>query len=172
MNKVVFMLVGPSGVGKSTWRNEYFNSHDIVDGIVDGTEAQSIGVLSMDDLRLRWYNPHDYTDAFRQASGDKEFDRKVDAEYQRLLRECDTVILDNTNITAKSRRKWIVAARAKGFTVVAVIFPISRSLLEQRQRSRTDKTVPLDVVLSMYDRLQYPLYGEVDDVQVCANNLA
>ena len=58
-------------------------------------------------------------------------------------------------------------ARRRGYRVVAVLFPINRNTLVNRQASRTDKCVPEDVVLKHWWGLQYPSFGEVDDVVVC-----
>ena len=152
--KFVFMLIGAPGTGKSTARNNI------------GADA----AICMDELRLEWYSD-DYDEAFKMSCDDKKFGQKVDKLYIETLNNHNTVVLDNTNTSAKQRRRWLAPARARGFELVAIVFPVDLDTILSRQNSRADKKVPDHVVVNMYDRLALPLYGEFDKVLVDSGNL-
>ncbi len=155
--KTVFMLVGAPACGKSTYRKTLLNSHP--DAVI----------VSMDDLRLSWYSGS-YDEAFIASTMDKSFGAKVDKFYIEVLRQYDTIVLDNTNTVAKSRNRWVAPAHARQFKIVAVLFPVDLKTVRARQSSR-DKFVPLNVVDGMYNRMQLPMYGDFDDVIVHDGNL-
>jgi predicted kinase len=152
--KFVFMLIGAPGTGKSTARNNI------------GADA----TICMDDLRLEWYDT-DYDKAFKMSTEDKKFGHKVEKLYIEALNNHNTVVLDNTNTSAKQRRRWLAPAKARGFQLVAVVFPVDLDTVLARQNSRTDKKIPDHVVVNMYNRLSLPMYGEFDKVLVDSSNL-
>lgn len=157
-DKAVYMLIGAPGSGKSTFRNKQFQDTDHT-------------VVSMDDLRMEWYDKNDYETAFAKASKDSSFNAKVDKFYIETLRENDMVVLDNTNTAAKARKRWIAPAKARDFKVIGVLFPVALQTILDRQKTREDKTIPDHVVRNMYERMSLPMYGEFDDVIVYDGNL-
>ena len=161
-NNVVYMLIGPPGCGKSTFREEHVRRCEQI--------GHKTAVVSMDDLRLEWYSP-EYDIAFKKASEDSAFNAKVDKVYVEALRENNIIILDNTNTAGRARKRWLAPARARDFKVHAVLFPSTREQVLMRQHSREDKTIPAHVVENMYDRLSLPLIGDFDEVSVHAGNL-
>ena len=155
--KRAYMLVGAPGCGKSTYRNKLLDEHP------------DAAIVCMDDLRMEWYGGS-YDDAFVASTKDKKFNAKVDAHYIETLRTHDTVILDNTNTMTKTRRRWLAPARARKFLITAILFPVTKEELKDRQ-SKRDKFVPYNVIDTMYDRMQLPMYGDFDDVIVYDSNL-
>jgi predicted kinase len=156
-DKTVYMLIGAPGCGKSTYRNKLLADHP------------DAAIVCMDDLRLEWYGGS-YDDAFIASTKDSKFNAKVDKTYIETLRENDVVILDNTNTMTKKRRRWLAPARARDFKVAAVLFPVAKETLKERQ-SKRDKFVPFKVIDGMYDRMQLPMIGDFDEVIVCDGNL-
>lgn len=156
--KTVYMLIGAPGSGKSTYRNYI-------------TEDTPMETLCMDDLRMEWYDKNDYAAAFAKASKDSSFNAKVDKVYIEMLRKNESIVLDNTNTSAKARRRWLAPAKARDYLVVAILFPASFAQVTSRQSTREDKTIPQDVVENMYNRMSLPMYGEFDDVIVTDGNL-
>jgi predicted kinase len=136
--------------------------------------------FSLDTERIAFYRHHVpghnvtndkdlYRNAFKLA-GEKEaeFSKFADASFQAMLRHGLPIIVDNTNTSKKSRKKWISAARQKGYNVQAVLFPISKEVLLKRSQSRTDKTVPDDAILGQYSRVALPWPGsEVNFYTIC-----
>lgn len=159
----VYMLIGPPGAGKSTFRKALEKSYE-------NNMEVDLTTVSMDDLRLEWYGGA-YDEAFAKASKDSKFNAKVDKHYVETLRNNNIVILDNTNTAAKARKRWMAPARARNFRIIAVLFPSTLQQVKERQKIRSDKEVPLDVVEKMYNRLSLPLYGDFDEIIVDVNNL-
>lgn len=159
-DKTVYMLIGAPGSGKSTHRYHLGLQSD-----------RRYETLCMDDLRMEWYDQNDYANAFAKATKDSSFNAKVDKVYVEMLRNNDYIILDNTNTSAKARRRWIAPAKARNFNIVAMLFPSTMQQVKSRQSTRLDKTIPLDVVDNMYSRMSLPMYGEFDDVIVTDGNL-
>lgn len=149
-NKAVYLLIGASGSGKSTWTKN---------------SAPDADVYSWDALRHEWYHPTDYTEAFKLACEDKHFNQKAQQRFREVLAAAEgDVVVDNVNLTKKSRRFFVDTARQKGFAVIGVLFPIDRQTLRDRQASRTDKVVPVEAVMQHWNKLQMPMIGEVDKV--------
>ena len=150
----VAVMLGPSGSGKSTYRKALDVDQE----------------FSLDDLRIELYGD-DYTEAFKASTEDKNFRKKANSRFIEMIKTGDNVIVDNTNISKKSRRFYITEARRHGYQVHAIVFPISLQTLLDRQRTRDDKTVPESVVRNMYNKLQMPSYGEFDHIWAIGSNL-
>jgi predicted kinase len=76
-----------------------------------------------------------------------------------LLHAClaiqQSFVLDATNPTAKGRARFIAAAKAAGFEVVAVVFEIPVELALARNRARTGRAcVPDEAVLGTFAKLE------------------
>ena len=172
MQKKCYILVGVSGVGKSTWTSQLVKSAE-----ADGTKC---GVFSLDQVRLDCYARSEalltahtdesttYAKAFEYVNSHKnEFDQAVNAAWYNTLNNCDIVVVDNTNLTRKSRNRWIQDARKKGFQICGVEFFAPLSVLLARQTTRGDKIIPEDVVRTMYMSQQSLLLGsEVDMLEL------
>jgi len=153
---VAYVLIGASGSGKSTF---FANLKDDFEH------------FSLDCYRHEWYDMEDYRNAFKLACEDKKFIDKANFEYATMTRSGKSIALDNTNTSKKRRANYIRQARAKGYKVVAVIFPIGLQTLLDRQHTRGEKTVPEDVVRRQYMTLSLPAYGEFDEIIVSDGNL-
>jgi len=153
---VLTMLIGASGSGKSTWTKN--------------NKKQS-NVFSFDALRHDWYDSENYAKAYELSCDDKQFNSKTQAEFMRLIKTGNDLIVDNTNIGNKRRNFFITEARKKGYTIRAVLFPVSCADVVSRQDSRGDKQVPYTAVVDQYMKIQYPLYGDYDVIDVCGDNL-
>ena len=146
------ILIGPSGSGKSTFRSKLTEQNAATE------------VISLDDYRTMWYQnektgtPEGYSLSWNAANEDKEFNAKVQVEFNRMLNAKSDIIVDNVNTTAKSRRKWIDAAMRKGYRVHCVLFPNVLQTIISRQHTRDDKTVPENAVREQYARVQMPSY--------------
>ena len=173
MAKTAFIMVGVSGAGKSTVKK----------ALIERLEADGVKthVFSLDDCRMsfmnashagQWWSDLDteadlYRMAFDYANGhQKEFDAHVNEQWSKALTG-DAVIVDNTNLTKKSRARWVADSKAKGFTVWAIQVMCPLQTVIDRQKSRGDKAVPEHVVRDMYMRQQEVLVGsEVDMMMV------
>lgn len=151
---ILLMPIGASGCGKST----YYDVNSL---------ASVYQYYSWDKLRLDMYVDGDKSrvkDAFELSIGDKDFTKKVHAEFITMVKKEKSIYVDNTNLSKKRRAFFIMEARKRGYWIVAVRFPISMSELMDRQSRRGNKAVPFNSVNTMYMALQEPLIGEFDEV--------
>ena len=152
---VLYMPIACSGSGKSTFRSS----------------LGDVNTFSLDDLRHEFYDTHDYARAFQLSTEDKSFDARANARFNDVVKQTKDLYVDNTNCSAKRRRWYLDLARKHGYTLVAVLFPISINEVIHRQSTRTDKTVPAHAVQRQYMSLQLPSYGEFDRVLIRSDNL-
>jgi predicted kinase len=146
------MLVGVPASGKSTWRV---------------TRLGGFGIeLSTDDIieRLadRW--GFTYNEIFKDTISFAEKVMKRDF-IEAAERDVD-VIIDRTNLTAKSRRKWIEMLKLYEYDIEAVVFPmpgtekLPAEEWDRRLKSREGKTIPAEVLKKMQDSYEIPLHSE------------
>ena len=171
--KVINLLIGASGSGKSTY----------VDRQITQYGEDGVGVYSLDTLRLEYASSHidgwenyDSKEQYRQAfslsvddaAGYGSFANKA---FSEMLKKYDYILVDNTNVSRKARTKLANIARKCGFWVAGTLFPISKKELLKRMTSRTDKRVPEEAVLCQWNQISYPSIGDdVDSVIVYPGN--
>jgi len=146
------MLVGVPASGKSTWRV---------------TRLGGFGIeLSTDDIieRLadRW--GFTYNEIFKDTISFAEKVMKRDF-IEAAERDVD-VIIDRTNLTAKSRRKWIEMLKLYQYEIDCVVFPevgseaLSHEEWKRRLNSRQGKSIPQEVLDRMINSYEIPLKSE------------
>lgn len=150
------MLIGASGSGKSTWEANNIPEYEH---------------YSWDALRHMWYDPDDYARAYSMSCDDSTFSNRAHAEFMRIIKSGASVTIDNTNLSNKRRRFYVTEAHKRGYKIQAVLFPIATSLAVERQATRGDKRVPIEAVVGHYMAIQYPSYGDYDEIIVCGDNL-
>src|SRR5262245_4104191 len=82
-----------------------------------------------------------------------------------LMRAClegkQKFVVDNTNITAANRRRYIVPAKDAGFSVIGYYFSSRLEEALRRNRQRTGKSrIPEAGIAGMYKRLELPRIDE------------
>lgn len=169
--KRAFILIGASGSGKSTVRKK-----------LKETYGESLKAFSLDDCRINFYlDTHPgygttgegltegdmYSKAFAHANKNgKEFDAYV-AMAWRAARQATVVVVDNVNGTRKSRAPWVTDLRKDKFHITMVQVQTPLNVILERQLTRKDKSVPADVVRSMYMRQEEAMVGsECDSILV------
>lgn len=147
------MLIGVPGSGKSTLRNALTDQNGLV------PDAQ---VLSTDDLI-------EGIAAAKNSSYDAEFKGNIKAATRWVLQRITTlasaadvdVVLDQTNITAKSRASKLAPFMTQDWERHAfVVEAPHREELDRRLNGRAGKTIPRRVVDSMLENLQVPDHNE------------
>lgn len=163
------VLIGPSGVGKSTFRSqqlsgmEHFNFDQLrVDMYRD--QAIEAGMETDSDI---------YNFCWKQSmENDQDFNKRQRDVLRQMIDNKSDIVVDNTNLTQKARNSTIQQARQKGYQVVAVVFPISMDTLLSRLDSRSDRDMDPGIVINMFKRLTLPSIGRwFDGINVWDGNL-
>ncbi len=144
----VVLLVGVPMSGKSTW---------VRDNISEDTV-----VISRDRILMDVYGSDNYNDAFNNVD-----QGKVDKALLRTINDSvsngENVVIDMTNISAKTRRRNL-SYFTKDYTKVAVVFPI---LTNDEYNRRNDfrkinenKSIPFGVLRNMIESFTIPTMEE------------
>ena len=167
--KTLFMLMGVSGAGKSTW--------------VKSLKGDFV-VFNEDNLRLEYAAPHvkleppftvqEYYEAcwkFCHLHPDSEFEKFSKEKFLEVVDGRKHIVLDRMNQGKKGRGKFINVAKQKGFKIHSVEFFISEITAKARQETREDKRVPDFRVHQIFMQQEVPWLGpEVDGFQVVASS--
>lgn len=168
MQRQAYILVAPSGSGKST----------VVRKIIDLPNYREYDrrVFSMDDVRCYLFirqldvaipkNPAAlYAAAFTWCSEHRdEFDAECTRQWYHLLdvAEVDVIVCDNTHLNQGYREKWIRELRERGFFINVLRINTPKEVVIERQKTRFDKNVPIEVIEAQYAKLEEPLEHEFD----------
>jgi tRNA uridine 5-carbamoylmethylation protein Kti12 len=161
---ICYFLVGVPGSGKSTVIKRFSEKHTDKDirvfsqdrALMDFYCARTEEVLPTDEKEL-------YAAAFRfMIAHQKEFDAFLDTRFKWAL-EAEVLFIDRTNTSKKSRRKYIAAAQQKGFSIIGIHVHVPLEIAINRQLSRDDKNVPIDVIRKMFFGIQEILVGAEAD---------
>jgi len=152
----IYILIGPPASGKSTWREAY-----------RAKIAEPTVVLSTDDLIEDYAakNGINYTEAFGLIDF-SELEKKMFSNMRDAFSNSHNVIVDRTNMSMKSRRRFLSNV-PKNYNKIAVVFDIEPSLLFQRLNKRaeeTGKNIPEKNVLTMIQNYQEPTLEEFDSI--------
>lgn len=145
MPKCTF-LIGVPGSGKSTW-------------LAQQGELENTMAISTDDIISQI--AHEYEMTYDEAFWDlTKFAEKV---MWRSLEDSayfeDHIIIDRTNLSRKSRARFIKFLQ--GYEFEAVVFPTPESEeWNRRLNSRPGKTIPLNVLQSMAKNFDEPSEAE------------
>jgi predicted kinase len=153
----IYMLVGPPASGKSTWRAQHMAA----------TPRPTI-IISSDDYidALAATLETTYAEAFKQADM-KEIERVIRNQFEEAIKRGDNIIVDRTNMRVKSRRKFLSSV-PKTYRKIAVVFSVSRDLLDRRLADRaaaTGKNIPKDVVDGMIKSYEEPTSSEFNRIE-------
>lgn len=106
-----------------------------------------------------------YNEAFHLQANDKQIKTDIDHEIARVVQAAKSansnVVIDMTNLSKKSRRRWI-GQFGKHYRVECILFLTGLSELARRNeiRSQAGKSISDDVYLHMMKSFTLPMYNE------------
>lgn len=145
MSKELIYLVGIPASGKSTYIKEHYPNHIVVSND-----------LIVERYAKLWNT--DYNTAWKKLSF-KTVNNETRAIFEWAIENNCSIVIDNTNLTPKARRKY----KTNNYKKIAIVFSISDNEHNKRiekRKNETGKLVPYDVVENMKRSFVYPTKEE------------
>ena len=145
MTQYIYMMVGAAGAGKSTYiKNHFPDAFDV------SRDRARFDIMAK-------YNTNDYFAHEKEA-----FDTYINRINSAIERECETVVLDATHLTPKSRKKVLcrinIPKDAKLYAVV--VRPTLEKHIKQNAQRTGKAFVPVDAIVKQYNSYVEPTYEE------------
>jgi predicted kinase len=139
----LIVMIGVPRSGKSTY-----------------VKSLNYNVVSRDDLVEKHGTGNSYNEKWKSLTKtqQKHIDTELMKNFQNLVKEGKNIVVDMTNMSKKSRKKWLV----KNYKKTAVLVIESKSVIMERMTS--DKNIPEYVVDNMMKSFVYPNLEEFDEV--------
>ncbi|MDX8383145.1 MAG: AAA family ATPase [Ghiorsea sp.] len=142
------VLVGPPRCGKSTWgKNNRTNET----------------IISSDNLIMETVEGATYNEKWENADM-SEITDLMHTEFKLALKAKNDIIVDRTNMSKKSRRRFISVAKQNGYFIRCVVFHTGLKTLYARARIDPQKIISYAVIDRMVKSFGYPLKNETDMV--------
>ena len=145
MTQYIYMMVGAAGAGKSTYIKNHFP--DAFDVSRDRARFDIMAKYKTDD-----YFAHE-----KEA-----FDTYINRINSAIERGCETVVLDATHLTPKSRKKVLcrinIPKDAKLYAVV--VRPTLEKHIQQNAQRTGKAFVPVDAIVKQYNSYIEPTCEE------------
>jgi len=156
-DKTITLLVGVPASGKSTWLDENLKSEVVVsrdNTLMDYASTNNIS--------------GDYSEVWKQLTDDdqKQIDKILQETFQKAVKERKDIIIDMTNVSRKSRRKWINTV-PKDYNKKAVVFATEYDEIYARNEKRfqeTGKNIPDFVISNMMKGFMIPTFDEFNEI--------
>jgi len=154
----ITVLIGVPGSGKSTYLMDKYDK-----GII----------ISRDDMLMKYAKKYNikgnYKLVWKQLTEDdhKNIDKMVEHSFQDAFKRSCDIIIDMTNTSPKTQRKWVNKTNKK-YNSKAIVFCTDFDEIFERLEKRevvTGKSIPKDVVINMMKSLSVPDYGTFDEIE-------
>ena len=138
----LYMLIGVPASGKSTWREQFFETNR---AMIIGTDD------TLEDIAATQNKT--YNDVFKDNI---KFANKLMDIHMRVALESDMdIVWDQTNLTVKSRKGKLDKV-PEHYEKIAVVFLTPEDEEWQRRLDRPGKSIPQNILMGMRDSMQFP----------------
>jgi predicted kinase len=117
------------------------------------------GTIISRDALIEESNGTNYNEKWKNVD-QEEIDKKLMQNFQNALRNKENIIIDMTNLSKKTRRKWL----QNDYYKVAYVFPTSINTCISRNTD--EKSIPENVIQQMARRFYFPNLEEFDKVEI------
>jgi len=142
------VLVGPSNSGKSTYLKS-LNDSSVV--------------ISRDSIVETMGDGETYNECWKTVDH-KKVDEELMFQFNAALKKRENITVDMTNMSVKSRRKWVNPAKQIGYTTKAVVFTTGLEEMTTRAIKQKDKKISTWIIEKMCKQFAYPM--EFDEAEV------
>lgn len=150
MTAYAYMLVGLPASGKTTFRKILEKMHP----------HKGWQIISLDDYidHVAEKERKTYSEVFLEAANDGE--ARCKSQFEMSVRMKRSIIIDRTNLTKKSRAKWLKDIPEEYRITAVVMKDITEDELKKRLDSRPGKEITEQVLLNMKNMFEYPEKSE------------
>lgn len=157
----IILTVGLPCSGKSTYVKQHYPDHTIISSdLFIEAEADRLGKT--------------YNEVFSEKT--KEAEKWFNETFDYCLSKKQDIIIDRTNLSQKTRRKYIDKAKSNGYRVSIIVVEASKKLHKKFIEQRSNKTVPESIMFAMasayekdWDALQDLKYEVSEFIEVRFN---
>lgn len=153
------VLIGPPGSGKST--------------LLKSKDTQDAVIISRDDILMEYAKEigilgSTYSEVWSELTDEnqKTIDRLLDEKFREVVKDRKSIIIDMTNCSAKSQRKWKNKV-PKNYSTEAIVIATGYDEVFKRLNKRkeeTGKDIPHFVVKNMMRSYMVPDYSVFDKI--------
>lgn len=150
-----FILIGPPGCGKSTWREKTLPT------------LTNPVVISSDDLvdELAAQDGKSHNQKFVELDYDKDVVPRLKMAVTKAIISGSDIIIDQTNRTVEHRRLFRHLIPAS-YEIVGVVFEYDPDEIRARVKARGARTVPDFIMDKHINNFVQPLPGEFETIMV------
>lgn len=159
-NPTMFVLMGLPGSGKSTFRtkmeqNNHYNIISRDDFIIEKYQHLVSVYDSYNDL---------YSKCWELSINDNNCNDDFVSYYKHILSKKEDVIIDMTNLSTNSRKKWSSYAELYGYNITIIWLNRSLSHCIESQQQR-NKQISTKTIIDMHHQLIPPiLFHECNEI--------
>lgn len=156
----MLVMIGVPASGKSTFRRQILSRAHL-----NGSDQYAV-VSSDDEIELEAAQRQiSYSQVFAEKSLVNACMNRAEMKFKQALNQKKFILLDRTNLTVKSRANYIEQAKAKGYSVDAVVFELpmtdaAHNEWNNRLDGREGKVIPASVLQDMFCNYQDPTLEE------------
>lgn len=168
----ILFLVGLPASGKSTFRNE------MTERVVTNKAEDPYVFISSDDKieEAAELRQHTYNEVFQDSNMIDFIMNLTDSTFRKAVKDKKYIVIDRTNMSVKSRSKYLQIARAAGYGIDAVVFarPMTDAAHNEwnKRLDRPGKTIPVNVLQDMFRSYVRPTKEEGFDNVIDINTFA
>lgn len=156
---IIHILIGPPGSGKSTWIANHIEKAKRVP-VVIGSDA------IVDEIAAKFDTTYDEV---MKAWGERAIEKEMNVRFAAAVADRADIIVDRTNMTHSARDNFLARVPSKHhgkYRKIGVVFRCPPDILFERlrERERTGKSIPHDIVQMFIDSFEEPDLVQFDDL--------
>lgn len=150
-DRYLYILIGLPNSGKSSYVNTFIN-------------LENIDIISRDSVVMELGKGDTYDEKWKNVD-QKKVDSVLMDRFTKAVKGTKDVVIDMTNLSRKSRRKWLCSVPKTINKRAIVFFPHFMRIIEREyKRSIDGKSIPDHVYDSMCKSFSPPMYDEFDTI--------